>query len=492
MTNVIENNAYRILGLDIGVSQKDILKRYKEIINRIKIDEFPEYDLDIQLPKKLRTESTVTEALKKLQSQKTNLREYFFWFQVSNRIDDQAIASIKRGDFTNAINIWKKESKANNSASPFYSKNLALLYCLLLTEKNNIEYLEDSLSCWSDVINSEKFWDNFFRKHSSDTGQAISPETLSEFKKEITKQISDVYTDLHRKHGDNKYVKNFQEIFKMTGEKTEKDLLQPIYQSMYNSINDLQKINIDEGKRFDKKELVEIDKTVDSIQTSLKKLKDIASYNSSQSRAVRDHVASALREVSIALHNKTKHLDMSIHLLKTAGQICGTESLKKMLISELKAIEKNPSIRCWFCKALLKDGDEDYGISTDWNRIVGRENNFWGNTVRVRYQQFKLIVPRCKECESTHTSAAWINFAYVMGSLFVGGGLLALIKQVPYSFLIAIVVGIAAYFALRRIDLFGLKKLKKTKPEGYAEEYPLYKQLINEGWSKGVRPEGVS
>ena len=36
MANAIQNNSYRILGLETSVSQKDILRRYKEIINRLK------------------------------------------------------------------------------------------------------------------------------------------------------------------------------------------------------------------------------------------------------------------------------------------------------------------------------------------------------------------------------------------------------------------------------------------------------------------------
>jgi hypothetical protein len=47
MSNLIVNNAYRILGLDGSANQKDVLKRSKEIINRLKIDDYPEYTLDI-------------------------------------------------------------------------------------------------------------------------------------------------------------------------------------------------------------------------------------------------------------------------------------------------------------------------------------------------------------------------------------------------------------------------------------------------------------
>src|SRR3989338_6844748 len=98
MTNLIENNAYRILGLDVNANQKDILKRYKEIINRLKIEDYPEYDLDLNLPKNLRNETSVNDALKRLQSQKSNIKEYFFWFQINDSIDKKALKSIQEKD----------------------------------------------------------------------------------------------------------------------------------------------------------------------------------------------------------------------------------------------------------------------------------------------------------------------------------------------------------------------------------------------------------
>ena len=51
----LKNNAYHILGLDTSASEKELLKRSKEIINRIKIDDTPEYDLDLGMFEDFRT-----------------------------------------------------------------------------------------------------------------------------------------------------------------------------------------------------------------------------------------------------------------------------------------------------------------------------------------------------------------------------------------------------------------------------------------------------
>ena len=157
MVNLIQNNSYRILGLDTNTNQKEILKRAKEIINRLKIDDVPEYDLDIHLPKEFRTEDSVNDALKKLQSTKEAVKEYFFWIQISDTVDEKALAEIKKENYQKAIDIWKKASVGENSNTYFYKKNLAILYSLLMFYGYNTECLKSSLSTWHEIISSDKF-----------------------------------------------------------------------------------------------------------------------------------------------------------------------------------------------------------------------------------------------------------------------------------------------------------------------------------------------
>ena len=153
MINLIENNAYRILGLDNSANQKYILKRYKEITNRLKIDDFPKYDLDINLTDKTRNEESVNDALKRLQSAKNNIKEFFFWFQITDTNDEKATSYLKNNKIDKAIETWEKVSGNKNSTAFFYKKNLAITYCLLLFEKENNTYFNESISIWHEICN---------------------------------------------------------------------------------------------------------------------------------------------------------------------------------------------------------------------------------------------------------------------------------------------------------------------------------------------------
>ena len=393
MPNLIVHNAYRIFGLDNSANQKDILKRYKEIINRLKIEDYPRYDLDLDFDEKSRTEETVNEALKRLQNVKNNIIEYFFWFQISDTIDEEALNYLKGKDYAKAIQTWQSASEINNSTSLFYKKNLALLYCLVLLTQQNSNYLQASLSNWNEIINSDKFWIGFEKNYSMINDQVVNTEIINDFRKNVVKYVSDIYTDLYQQYQDPKYVKEFQDTFGLIGEKAEKNLLKPIHQSIYETIEELNKISQDENqasatnldkkcdncedasakKYFDyddgsvlcetcrknigkewkknidnlegtiegsKKLWVSIQKAIAKLESQLDQLRNMGLYEDNQSKVVRDHVAQAIRDASVYIHNKAHMSSQSAELMNLAIKIAGTESIKEQYSSDLKKIHE--------------------------------------------------------------------------------------------------------------------------------------------------------
>jgi hypothetical protein len=398
MTNLIVNNAYRILGLDGSSNQKNILKRSKEIINRLKIDDYPEYSLDINLPEKFRTEELVNDALKKLQNMKKNLNEYFFWFNIADKVDENAFEHLQYGDATSydeAIQIWKNASNTENSTGLFYKKNLTLLYCLILLNEKNDIYLKESLSNWKEIIDSDKFWTAFKKSYAVNTDQTINSDIISDFRANIVKHISDIYHDLYLQHGSKKYIKDFQDTFGILGDKTEENLLKPIHQSIYDIIKKLEKISLDKNDNIDEDEITETDNMCDNcgksaskynkkydddsilceecylyvgkewkkrikdeetiegstkiilkikrittkLELQLDQLREIGLYDDEQSKVVRDHAAEAIRRISIMIHNDALMKAKSIELIDLAKKIAGTESVKEKLQLDLKTIE---------------------------------------------------------------------------------------------------------------------------------------------------------
>jgi len=390
--NIIEKNAFRILGLDSSANQKEILKRYKEIINRLKIDDFPEYDLDLNLSRELRTEESVNDALKRLQNSKNYIVESFFWFQIRDAVDENAFNDLQNNNLDGAILTWKNASEIQNSKTLFYKKNLNLLYCLTLKNKENDDFLRESLSNWNEIVNSEKFWIGFEKKYSM-INDLVNTEIINDFKKNVIKYISDIYTDLYQQYQDPKYVREFQDTYGILGDKAEKNLLKPIHKSIYETIEELNKISQEENpnnltksdkkcdncgdalakKYFDyddgsilcetcrknigkewkkrtdnlegtiegsKKILSSIQKTTAKLESQLEQLREIGLYENDQSKIIRDHAAQAIRDASVHIHNMAHMSHQSAELMNLAIKIAGTDSMKGQFGSDLKKIHE--------------------------------------------------------------------------------------------------------------------------------------------------------
>ena len=343
MPYTLKNNAYHILGLETTATEKEIFRRSKEIINRLKIDDLPEYDLDVGLFDNFRTEESVKEAIQKLQTPKKRIREYFFWFQVVDGVDEEALKFVKKKDYPNAVRIWRTVSEGNSAKAFIYKRNLAVLYSLLLAVDNNKEYLRESLSLWKVLTDADKFWIVFEKSYELHHEQTASHETITDLRTHVVGYLSDMYAELHQLHKDANYINDFQKIFSARGERVEKTVLGPAYQAINESVEGLEKMKISEDGVIDNEESNRIKTFVGIIQAELNKLIDLGLYDDSQTKAMRDRGATALYSVVLDICNNLGELDKSQKLLQVAVQIAGTESLKNKLNAELGQIQKNIS-----------------------------------------------------------------------------------------------------------------------------------------------------
>jgi hypothetical protein len=341
MSTTLKNNAYHILGLDTSANERDVAKRSKEIINRLRADDTPEYDTDIGLFKDFRTEDAVKDALQRLQAPKKRIKEYFFWFQIADGVDEQVLGLLKLKDYLNAIRTWQNASEGQSTKAFFYKKNLAILYCLVLSADDNKEYLQSSLAAWKELIDSDKFWASFTKVYKLHDEQTASEDIISDFKKHVVEYLSDIYTELHHLHKHSDYLNEFQKVFSAKGEKIEKSVLGPAYQAINKAVEGLEKMEVSKDGKFDREESEKIKELVASVSQELNKLIDLGLYDDSQTKIMRDRAANALRSIVLDLHNNLSELEKSEGLLQVAIKLAGTESLKNKLQGELEQIQKN-------------------------------------------------------------------------------------------------------------------------------------------------------
>ncbi|MFC1600704.1 hypothetical protein ACFL25_01340, partial [Patescibacteria group bacterium] len=341
MSNVLINNSYNILGLESSSTEKEILRRSREIINLIEIDEIPEYDSDIGPVKKLRTVQNVKKASQNLSDPKKRIKEYFFWFDLQDSIDEEAIKYIKEQHFSKAINIWKEKIEKNDSKKYFYQKNLAILYLVLLAVNTDSDsYLKKSLGLWKSFIKLDKFWNYYLKVYKLNDNLNTNEKILNNFREDILGYLSDVYTELSQNKNKN-YITEYSKTFNFKGKILEKDVLNPIYTNINEAVEELEAMNISEDGIIDAEENAKVKSLINKFQDELNKIIELGLYEDSQAKMIRDRAATAIRKTVLDIYNHLRDTEKSIALLKIASQIGGTAGMIHKIKKDIKIIEKN-------------------------------------------------------------------------------------------------------------------------------------------------------
>lgn len=340
MPKTLKNNSYHILGFDTSVSQRDVLKRSKEIINRLKINDVLVYDLDLDIFEDFRTEESVKEAVQKLSAPKNMIKEYFFWFQIADSVDEQAVGFLKSKDYAEASRVWEHNSEKDIAKSLLYKKNLAILHCLLLFKKNSKTNLTQSLKLWKELIDSDRFWSAFAKVYKLHDELGTSQEIIDEFKLNAISYVADIYTELGHFHNDNAYVAESSNILEAKGSATEKTVLNPIYQSVAEVVDKLESLKVGEDGKIDKEEAQTIKVLIGKLQGEFNKLIEIGLYEDSQSKTIRDRAANAIRVVVLDLHNNLNETDKAIALMNVALKIAGTSGTEAKVKHDIRVLEE--------------------------------------------------------------------------------------------------------------------------------------------------------
>ncbi|HQU91421.1 MAG TPA: hypothetical protein PLK77_03950 [Pyrinomonadaceae bacterium] len=112
---LIENNPFRILGLPLTATVREIDKRANDLETFASMGKTKTFDTDFfNFVPVVRTLEKVTEAKKKLQLDEEKFRHSLFWFWINNSVDELAIDLLRDGDMEKAKTIWEKAVFANS------------------------------------------------------------------------------------------------------------------------------------------------------------------------------------------------------------------------------------------------------------------------------------------------------------------------------------------------------------------------------------------
>jgi hypothetical protein len=368
MANLFNKNSYQILGLDISSTQKEIVKRAKEIQNYLLIDEHPEYPTDISFYRDKRTSDNVKESLQKLSQPEKRIKEYFFWFEIRNDIDEKAIHLINKSEHNEALELWRAEMEKSGSKSYFYKKNLAITSSILLDAKGQKNHLEKSLSYWRNLLKDDDFWTTFFKNYKLFDDLNTREDILTSFKNSASKYLADFYLEVSKKYEDKSIFEAYYQIFKTKGSKVDETFLRDIYKKINDECDILNKMIRKDIEKIPPETFSEINSTITKIKRHFKGIKDLGLFDSSEVKVERDNVAEVLLSLSIFLHNDHNLSEEALDLAKDAIKISGTDSMKgrieKNIVTIQEAIDyKDHEEQFNLILNTAKEGDVDKAIN---------------------------------------------------------------------------------------------------------------------------------
>jgi len=152
--NIYDENAFRILGLSVTASRRDIIRRVEEMQTLMTIGKTPYYHSDISwIGEFHRNEESVKRALQVLENPNTKLVHLLSWFWVIDKHDNLAIDALNNGDIDKAVNIWSATARKKDS---HHKKNLATLEQILAHWEidSDCQHLNSCIKYWAELTST--------------------------------------------------------------------------------------------------------------------------------------------------------------------------------------------------------------------------------------------------------------------------------------------------------------------------------------------------
>jgi hypothetical protein len=181
--NIILENPFRILGLPITSSQRDIVKRVSDLEIFVQMGKTKEYDHDFpQLSVLSRTLDTIEQASKLIEGDEARLLYSLFWFWKKTNVDDLALDVLKDGNWEKALALWEKAIGENAISDKTCShfKNASLLHFIMSLKKtdNIVDHVSQGIKHFCGFIDS-KYLSGYFKEVIEDIRTVESAKIIT-------------------------------------------------------------------------------------------------------------------------------------------------------------------------------------------------------------------------------------------------------------------------------------------------------------------------
>ncbi|MEX1015081.1 MAG: CFI-box-CTERM domain-containing protein [Candidatus Paceibacterota bacterium] len=344
---LIEENPFRILGLSLDASEKEIAKRVSDLEIYAEMGKTKTFETDLSfLSPVKRTPERIKEASQKIEQPSNKFYQSLWWFWSNNSVDDLAFEVLKKGDYAKALKLWTKSVEDSKPTHKNISnfKNLGLLKIWTsfnLSEEHKL-LLKEGLNYTGKYLTDDAF--EFYKK------SIISEAQLHDLTKSTHLFVDDLYKQIsnHFENGSSINEREFLTFVKGFPKHSQKNIKASLISDPIHSIqSQIAKCRADQKRT--PKDAAEIGiGFYNTARKDLKKLRDILSSNDIEYQIIADKIANELLECSITYFNY--HVENStgidpgdkcLELIEQAKNIAVGQKAKNRINENL------PTIKDW-------------------------------------------------------------------------------------------------------------------------------------------------
>ncbi len=343
----IFNNPFRVLGLPITATERQIAKRVSDLEIYTDLGKPIKYETDFDfIPDVKRTPESIREAYSRIERPDGKVLYSFFWFYKKSNVDGMCFDLLAKGNVEKAIELWERNQEESNKNIDIFSSKRNLMVMYLLDSYN------ETLSSFERALLNTKWIladDKNINKYIEEVWGRKYTDRVENIKRDVLEEIHDGFKGFV---GDNHSVtvKEFLNLFKKLPEKYADFIINKYVSGPICRIEEeIQRASDSIKKEPGKAE--KIGKKLYKVTTSeLSLLKDILTKKDSQYQTIADKLANMLLQCLIAYYNeKTKDKSYSdsteslLILANYAKEIAVSKQLQDQINENIKFLRVSDS-----------------------------------------------------------------------------------------------------------------------------------------------------
>jgi hypothetical protein len=342
----ITYNAFNVFWLQTDVDDKQINKRFKEILNFFHIEETPNYEFDLPFVDytQVRTDETVKDCHNLLTNHTKKAWESLLWFQLVDSHDEEMFQYIVEGKYDKASKGWMK--LFSDKKKYHYLKNYVILELLSYENQKSFTWYDFSdvpssiVESFYTLRSQDVFWKSFKKIFDIQNEIEISDEIIAKMRHELPQVLAEAFFDISHELNKPALYKEFVWVFNVHAKELEDNTeIVDMMKEIESNMDQLQDMDLGE-------ELDEVIELVNETIKLVKKLDKVWLWDNTKIIKLKDQVWSKIRWLWIKLNNDYDDEDNAIEFIKEAAIVVYSNDLKQKFkkdIQDIKRISQNNS-----------------------------------------------------------------------------------------------------------------------------------------------------